>query len=203
MRTLILATASAVALGFAGAAPGFAAENTATTPGATITQPATPSGAKTITPDTGTTNSSMPQTGATTPQPAISTPGSNAENSSPGMRQDNAGMTNPSSAAAATMPATPSEVREAQQKLHREGLYRGRIDGRMGPETQQALRHYQQQNGLEVTARLDHQTMNSLLGSGAGQGSSMPNSPMPSSGAGTSGSSPGGPGGMNPANSTK
>ncbi|MGH7114136.1 MAG: peptidoglycan-binding domain-containing protein [Stellaceae bacterium] len=101
--------------------------------------------------------------------------------------------------------ATPSEVRQAQEKLHSEGLYQGRIDGHMGPETQQALRAYQQKNGLQATAKLDQETMNSLLGAGAGagQGSSMPSTPSPSSGAGTAGSGASNWNSTNPTNSTK
>lgn len=87
--------------------------------------------------------------------------------------------------------ATPSEIRQAQEKLHSEGLYQGKIDGRMGPETQQALREYQQKNGLQATAQLDQETMNHLLGPGAGQGSSMPSTSTPSSNAGTAGSGAG------------
>ncbi|MGH7046552.1 MAG: peptidoglycan-binding domain-containing protein [Stellaceae bacterium] len=204
MRTLMLATVSAVALAFAGAAPGFAAENTAATPGATITHPVGSLGAKTMAPatsDTGTTNSSVPR--ATTSQPANPALGSSAQNANSGLEQNRPATTSSSASAAAMTPATPSQIREAQQKLHSEGLYRGAIDGRMGPETQQALRHYQQKNGLQVTARLDQETMSSLRGTGTGQGSSMPNSPVPSSSAGTSGSSWGQSGGqsgsMNPA----
>ncbi|HEY2540872.1 MAG TPA: peptidoglycan-binding domain-containing protein, partial [Stellaceae bacterium] len=45
------------------------------------------------------------------------------------------------------------------------------------PGTQQALRSYQQQNGLPVTGSPDQQTVSSLSGTGAGVGSStMPNS---------------------------
>jgi peptidoglycan hydrolase-like protein with peptidoglycan-binding domain len=67
-----------------------------------------------------------------------------------------------------------SEVMEVQQKLQADNLYSGKIDGRLGPETRQALRSYQKQNNLRVTARLDRETRNSILGTEAGgQGSSM------------------------------
>jgi len=39
------------------------------------------------------------------------------------------------------------EVIQMQRKLRAEGLYKGRIDGRLGPETRIALRHSQQQTG--------------------------------------------------------
>ena len=65
-----------------------------------------------------------------------------------------------------------SEIKGAQQQLRDQGLYHGKIDGVLGPETKQALQQFQQKNGLPVTATLDQQTMDKL--SGAGQGSSMP-----------------------------
>jgi peptidoglycan hydrolase-like protein with peptidoglycan-binding domain len=68
-----------------------------------------------------------------------------------------------------------NEVMEVQQKLQADNLYSGKIDGRMGPETRQALRSYQQKNGLRVSARLDRQTADAILGNGGtGQGSTMP-----------------------------
>jgi peptidoglycan hydrolase-like protein with peptidoglycan-binding domain len=66
-------------------------------------------------------------------------------------------------------------VERAQQKLKQQGLYHGNMDGVLGPETKQALKQYQQQNGLPVTANLDRQTLDHLFGSApGGQGSSMP-----------------------------
>ena len=74
-----------------------------------------------------------------------------------------------------TMNLSRSEIREAQQQLRNQGLYRGRIDGILGPETKQALGLFQKNNGLSQTATLDQQTMDKLLGNaGVGQGSSMP-----------------------------
>ena len=66
-----------------------------------------------------------------------------------------------------------SEIIQVQQKLQQDGLYNGKIDGTLGRETRHALREYQQQNGLRVTARLDRQTLDHLLGTpSGGQGSS-------------------------------
>jgi peptidoglycan hydrolase-like protein with peptidoglycan-binding domain len=71
--------------------------------------------------------------------------------------------------------ASQNEVRQAQEQLRDQGLYRGRIDGVLGPETKQALQQFQQKNSLPVTATLDQQTMDKLLGNtGVGQGSSIP-----------------------------
>jgi hypothetical protein len=74
-----------------------------------------------------------------------------------------------------TISPSKDEVRQAQQQLQDQGLYRGRIDGILGRETKQALGQFQKKNGLSQTARLDQPTMDRLLGNtGAGQGSSMP-----------------------------
>jgi peptidoglycan hydrolase-like protein with peptidoglycan-binding domain len=64
-----------------------------------------------------------------------------------------------------------AEVRDIQQKLKADNLYNGSIDGLMGPETRQALAQFQKQNGLRVTANLDRQTRDSLLGT---MGTTMP-----------------------------
>jgi hypothetical protein len=183
MRTLILATASAIALGLAGAGPIYAQSNTmtpgtmtpgATSPGATTTtQPAAPAATS------GATQSSMPQAGAAS-QPA-------APSMSNGSQANQPYMAGTTPSRPASWHATRNDVRHVQAKLRSEGLYRGRIDGLMGPETHQALRGYQQRNGLQTTARLDRDTLNSLLGAGGGQGSSMPGSSAPSSAAGTNG----------------
>ena len=73
----------------------------------------------------------------------------------------------------------------------------------MGPETSQALRRYQQKNGLQTTARLDQDTLSSVLGAGVGQGSSMPGPTAPSSGAGTNASGANSWNHINPANGAK
>jgi hypothetical protein len=195
MRTLILATASAIALGLAGAGAIDAADYGTTTPA-----PGAPSA---TTPTTGTAQSPTTQPGTAAQSGAASQPGTssmsgNAQFNSPAM----AG-TEPSNAGSDRI--TSKEIRQAQEKLRSEGLYRGRSDGLMGPETQQALRRYQHRNGLPETATLDQGTMNSLLGGGGGQGSSMPpsgtNGAAPASGAGTTGN--GSWNGGNPSNPAK
>ena len=72
------------------------------------------------------------------------------------------------------------EVRQAQQALQSEHLYNGQVDGIMGPQTRQALRQYQHQNGLKETAQLDQQTMQKLTSNqptsagSSGSGASSP-----------------------------
>jgi peptidoglycan hydrolase-like protein with peptidoglycan-binding domain len=98
--------------------------------------------------------------------------------------------------------ANPSEdtIRQAQEQLKRHGLYRGAVDGILGPDTRTAIRSFQQGNGLPPTAELDQQTLSRLnattnsrtMGSGS---SSAPGEPLPSSGA----SAPGAYSGIHPA----
>lgn len=79
-------------------------------------------------------------------------------------------------------------VKQAQQKLQSEGLYKGQIDGIEGPETKQALEQFQQKNGLQQTGMLDHQTLSALMSGNqaTGEGSSTP--PSSQSMQGSSGS---------------
>jgi peptidoglycan hydrolase-like protein with peptidoglycan-binding domain len=70
---------------------------------------------------------------------------------------------------------TRQDIRQAQQQLKSDGLYKGRIDGMLGHRTRLAITRFQKQNGLPHTARLDRTTLDRLMGGqGAGVGSSMP-----------------------------
>jgi peptidoglycan hydrolase-like protein with peptidoglycan-binding domain len=57
-----------------------------------------------------------------------------------------------------------ADVRDIQQKLQADNLYQGKIDGKLGRQSRRAIAEYQKQNGLRVTANLDRQTKDSLLG---------------------------------------
>jgi peptidoglycan hydrolase-like protein with peptidoglycan-binding domain len=78
-----------------------------------------------------------------------------------------------------------AEVRDVQQKLQADNLYSGKIDGKLGPQTRRAIADYQKQNGLRVTANLDRQTRDSLLGTmgtGTPPASATGMAPSPSQG---------------------
>src|SRR5205807_6052557 len=140
----------------------------------------------------------------TTTQPAAAPPG--AETTAPNTQlQSNTAPATPSAAQPTTATAAPKtapqanmqqssgndfwsrnlsqdEVRQAQQQLAAQGLYRGPVDGLAGAEMQRALIRFQQQNGLRRTATLDRDTM-SLLANNApanapanatGAGANMP-----------------------------
>lgn len=60
---------------------------------------------------------------------------------------------------AASTELTPDMIRNVQQKLSQEGMYRGQADGMWGPQTQAAVRSYQQQHNMNPTGQLDQDTL--------------------------------------------
>jgi len=93
-----------------------------------------------------------------------------------------------------------------QQQLQRMGLYQGEIDGIVGPQTQQAVRYFQQRQGLPQTATVDQQAMSQIMqgsgsatgagtgtgvGTGTGAGQPAQSSPTPGVGGSGGGASPG------------
>jgi peptidoglycan hydrolase-like protein with peptidoglycan-binding domain len=67
------------------------------------------------------------------------------------------------------------DIRWAQAELRFRGLYKGSLDGVLGPETKQALARFQKTNGLYKTASLDAQTWEALTRNpDIGEGSSTP-----------------------------
>lgn len=55
-----------------------------------------------------------------------------------------------------------ASLRQAQQRLIDLGFLRGRADGAYGPQTEAALRDYQQQAGLDASGHLDQATLDAL-----------------------------------------
>lgn len=53
-------------------------------------------------------------------------------------------------------------VMSAQRALSQRGLYKGRVDGIAGPQTEAAVREFQFQNGLAPTGQLNLSTANAL-----------------------------------------
>lgn len=51
---------------------------------------------------------------------------------------------------------------DVQHALKRRGYYGGPVDGDVGPGTRNALRHYQSDHRLDVTGRIDRDTLRSL-----------------------------------------
>jgi peptidoglycan hydrolase-like protein with peptidoglycan-binding domain len=201
MRRLILSTVSVLALGLGGAGLVYAQGDMSSNPKATA-GPAAPSASGNSqygasgTSNVPSTAGTSGYTGGTTSQSTQSTMPSTTGTSQSGYTS---GTTSQSS-----MPSTigksharmsrHDEIVEVQQKLQQDNLYNGKIDGRLNRQTKQALRTFQKQNGLRVTATLDRETRDSLLGTGAmGQGSTTPpkshtrtTMPAPSHSGGTS-----------------
>lgn len=71
--------------------------------------------------------------------------------------------------AASSVTDLSQELRQAQAALKAAGFYKGAIDGIIGPETEDALRKYQQQAGLPQSGRLDHTTLSRLLNAAASE----------------------------------
>ena len=73
-------------------------------------------------------------------------------------------MQRPATMPPAGMQSRQDEVRQAQQQLAAEGLYRGADDGVIGRQTRRAVARFQRQNGLRVTGSLDEETLSQLNG---------------------------------------
>lgn len=84
--------------------------------------------------------------------------------------QQMSGQTQPGQAQGGMEASTPgpSDVRQIQQALKDKGFDAGPIDGQLGPQTEQALRSFQQAQGLQATGQIDQKTM-AALGVQAGQ----------------------------------
>jgi hypothetical protein len=64
------------------------------------------------------------------------------------------------------MAVSPQLVRSVQDTLHAKGIDAGPVDGIWGPRTHQALREFQERQGIETTGQLDARTLASLDVSG-------------------------------------
>lgn len=81
------------------------------------------------------------------------------------------------------------DVKKVQQALKEKGQDPGAIDGVMGPKTQEALKAFQQQQGLTASGTLDEQTKQALgINQGASAGQSSSKQPSGRSASGNSGS---------------
>jgi len=149
-RTLTAAVALSAALGMAGLAHAQSNTNPSTSPSPSTMNPSsssgtmsTPSTGATQTPTMGATGSSMGAPGTQGPQANLNQGGQQT---------------------------SKSEIQQAQQQLKSQGLYRGAVDGVMGPETQTAVMAFQREHSLPQTAQLDQQTLSALNGGGSTSG---------------------------------
>jgi peptidoglycan hydrolase-like protein with peptidoglycan-binding domain len=78
--------------------------------------------------------------------------------------------------------ADPATVRQAQERLTSEGFNPGPVDGRLGQQTRQGLKDFQQSRGLEPSGQLDAETIAALgvdSDSSAAAGASSPGTASP------------------------
>lgn len=104
-----------------------------------------------------------------------------------GQQNPSGAATDPQSqGASAQGSADPAIVRQAQERLMSEGFDPGAVDGRLGPQTRQGLKDFQQSKGLEPSGQLDPQTIVALGissdTSGAAGGSAPERAAEPSGG---------------------
>jgi len=59
-------------------------------------------------------------------------------------------------------PSVKPSKREIQQALKNAGFYQGAVDGKLGPMTREAIRQFQQVNGLKVDGVVGRQTWEKL-----------------------------------------
>ena len=58
--------------------------------------------------------------------------------------------------------ANAEQVRQVQQKLNDIGYHAGSVDGVLGPQTESALRQFQQARNLDATGHIDSNTLAAL-----------------------------------------
>jgi hypothetical protein len=155
-RTLTAAVALATALGMAG----LAHAQSSTSPS---TQPSTMAPSTSTTTPSGSQNPAMTGSsyGTQTPQANTQTPGTYQNQATPG-------QTNAAQNSQPMQPASRADIQQAQEQLKSQGLYRGSVDGVMGPQTQTAIMAFQREQGLPENAQLDQQTMSRLAGGQSG-----------------------------------
>lgn len=54
------------------------------------------------------------------------------------------------------------DIKQIQDKLQQQGYKVGNIDGKLGPATQQALRQFQKDKGIQASGKPDQQTLAAL-----------------------------------------
>ncbi|MGE5102749.1 MAG: peptidoglycan-binding domain-containing protein [Deltaproteobacteria bacterium] len=87
------------------------------------------------------------------------------------------------SGASSTQAQNSQTVRDVQQALKQKGFEVGAVDGQMGPETQSALREFQQSQGLPQSGNLDQQTLTALgVNAASSQSTSSQGQGAPASG---------------------
>lgn len=120
-------------------------------------------------------STNMPQSGAQQPGSTTMQQGAQAQIPPANARAQNASVR-----------LSRNQIKQVQQQLKSAGLYKGKVDGKMGRETKQAVSAFQQQNGINQSGTLDQQTLAALNNGNQNNnvGSSAQRNAQPSNGAG-------------------
>ncbi|HEX7228231.1 MAG TPA: peptidoglycan-binding domain-containing protein, partial [Candidatus Binatia bacterium] len=101
---------------------------------------------------------------------------SDAGSSGSGSAMRSGGSASGASSARGMSGQSSENIKQVQEALKDKGHDPGPVDGVMGPKTQQALRAFQKESGMQATGRLDDKTASALgvdaAGSGKGSSSS-------------------------------
>lgn len=104
--------------------------------------------------------------------------------------QAQSGQTKQSQSGSQQASQSQETVKQVQQKLSEAG-HEVQADGIMGPQTQAALKEFQEKKGLQASGRLDQQTLAALGVSEGGSASTGASSEKSSSGSSSPGASGG------------
>ncbi len=80
----------------------------------------------------------------------------------PGQNDPNMGASSISQTNQQALTSDPQNVMKIQQALSDKGYFEGTADGKWNSQTQNALKNYQQSQGLQANGQLDQQTLASL-----------------------------------------
>jgi peptidoglycan hydrolase-like protein with peptidoglycan-binding domain len=81
---------------------------------------------------------------------------------SPSSQMGNSASSSSQNGSMASEEHNPQLVREAQQALKQKGFDAGAADGHMGPNTENAIKQFQQAQGIPQSGNLDQQTLSAL-----------------------------------------
>lgn len=131
-----------------------------------------PSGANTGVPSTGGSSGADSSSGsARMPSDSSSQgmqPGTGSRSMTTDSESGNKGMQSAAGGTQGGPSADQETVRKVQQTLQSEGMQVGQVDGMMGPETESALRQYQQKHNLQPTGKIDSATLSAMKISSSG-----------------------------------
>jgi peptidoglycan hydrolase-like protein with peptidoglycan-binding domain len=112
-----------------------------------------------------------------------------ASSTTPKKKKHSSSKSRKKSRAKAQAAPTPDRIKEIQTALQKDGSYEGEPTGKWDAATTEALKKYQDKNGITPTGKIDALSLNKL---GLGSGTAGKGAPLPAASASPS-ISPGGP----------